>query len=403
MQKQHVLIVGGGMASLKFVEELNAATPGQFAMTIACDEPRAAYNRVLLSPLLAGDITADDIAMKPDSWFADAGCTIRVNTEVTAIDGAAKTATLNSGETIAFDHCVIATGSDPIRLPIPGATLPGVHMFRTTSDLDSMLAAARVGGSAVVIGGGLLGIEAAYGLKRAGARVTLVHLMDRLMERQLNAEAAEILRQALEAKGICVILNAQTEAIEGDTGATGVRLKGGRCVQASLVVMAIGIRPRVDLARTAGLAIKRGICVDDNLSTSAADIYAIGECCEHRGTVYGLVEPAYAHARSAALAIAGRPEPYDGTTLSTNLKVSGVPVFSAGEFDVADADNVVLRDATAPSYRRFVIKDSALIGTVMIGDTTDALWYRDLIRDQIPISNMRTMLAFGRAYAEAVS
>jgi nitrite reductase (NADH) large subunit len=401
MAKEKVLVIGGGMASLRFVEELHSAAPNQFEMTMTCDEPVAAYNRVLLSPLLAGEIEAEDIVMKPGTWFADIGCKVITNTAVASIDTSSRSATLASGDSIAYDHCILATGSLPIRLPVPGAGLDGVHVFRTTQDLTSLLTSAKSGCDIIVIGGGLLGIEAAYGLKRAGARVTLVHLMDRLMERQVDSEAAEILRQGLTAKGITVHLNAETKAIEGKTKVSALTLKDGRRLPADTVVMAIGIRPQTELAKTAGLAIKRGILVDDNMLTSADGVYAIGECCEHRGTVYGLVEPANAHARIAALDIAGKPEPYAGTTLSTNLKVSGVPVFSAGVFDAADAENIVLRDAHAKTYRRFLVKNDKLIGTVMIGDTTDALWYRDLIRDATLIGNNRSLLAFGRAYAEA--
>ncbi len=400
--REKIIVVGNGMAGLRVVEEIIAQAPGRFDVTVAGEEPDPAYNRVLLSPLLAGEIGVADVHMKPRDWYAAQGIALVTGAAVTALDAAAKRVTLADGETLDFDRCVLATGSEPIRLPVPGSELAGVEVFRALTDIARLSAAASAGDDVAVIGGGLLGIEAAYGLKRAGAKVTLVHLMDRLMERQLDRDAAALLKSALEANGITVLLNAATERIDGrDGNVSNLVLKDGRTVPATLVVMAAGIKPRAALGLSAGLACGRGIKVDDRMETSVAGIFAIGECAEHRGTVYGLVEPAYEHARVVAQVLAGKDAAYGGTVLATNLKVSGVPVFSAGDFEGAGAEHIVWRDDANSSYRKFVVRDNRLSGVVMIGDTADALWYRDLIRAATPVAPFRAMLAFGRAYAEA--
>jgi nitrite reductase (NADH) large subunit len=401
MHKPKLLVIGNGMAGLRFLEEIAALAPGRFDITIVGEETEPAYNRVLLSPLLAGEIDAADVAMKPRTWYAANGIALITSARVASIDTTAKTATLADCRTFAFDRLVFATGSSPIRLPIAGSDMPGVEVFRSLSDIGRFLPVAQRGGAAVVIGGGLLGIEAAYGLKRAGAKVTLIHLMDRLMERQLDATSAEILKRALEAKGIDVHLMAETERIAGSSAVEMLVRRDGTEIPASLVIMAAGIRPNSALAAEAKIATKRGIIVDDQMQTNLPGIYAIGECAEHRGLVYGLVEPAYEHARVAAQAICGHEPSYAGTVLATNLKVSGVPVFSAGDFEGAGRENIIWNDGPGGSYRKFVIDDNRLTGVVMIGDTTDALWYRDLIRSGKSVAPFRSTLAFGRAYAEA--
>ncbi len=399
--REKLVVIGNGMAGLRCLEEITALTPGRFEITVVGEEAEPAYNRVLLSPLLAGEIAVGDVGMKPRDWYGAHGITLITGQSVAALEPAAQRAALSSGRTLNFDACVLATGSDPIRLAVPGANLPGVEVFRTLGDIDRLVAPARRGAPVVVIGGGLLGIEAAYGLKRAGARVTLVHLMDRLMERQLDHAAAGLLKSALEAKGIEVILSAETARIDGDVSVEHLVLKDGRVLPAYLVVIAVGIKSRSGLASSAGIACGRGITVDDRMQTSAPGVFAIGECAEHRGTVYGLVEPAYEHARVAASVLAGKDAMYDGTVLATNLKVSGVPVFSAGDFEGAGAEHIVWRDDASCSYRKFVVRGNRLAGVVLIGDTMDALWYRDLVRSGDPITPFRSTLAFGRAYAEA--
>ena len=376
-----LVIIGNGMAAARLCEELSQRALGRYAIAVIGEEPQLAYNRILLSSVLAGDVPASDIALKPASWWRDRGVTLRYGAAATAVDVAARTVTLSDGKALLFAKLVFATGSRPIRLPVAGADLRGVLTFRDMSDVASISRAACRDARVVVVGGGLLGIEAAYGLAKAGARVTLVHLMDRLMERQLDARAAAMLRRALEAKGIEVLLDVATTRFIGDGCVTAVEFKDGRTIPAEMVVVAVGIKPNVELAAAAGLATNRGIIVDDRLLTSEAGIFAIGECAEHRGICYGLVEPAHEQARVLAESLAGRDGRYGGSVNATNLKVSGVHVFSAGDFlGAAGTEQVVLADPGLGTYRKLVIAKSCLVGSVLYGDTADALWYLDLIR-----------------------
>ena len=401
-QAERLVVIGSGMAGLKLVEELNAAAPGRFAITMIGAEPQAAYNRVLLSSMLAGEASASDIALRETGWYAAEGVSLVTGVTARAIDPAARTVSLADGRSLGFDRLVLATGADPIRLPLPGVELEGVVTFRTTADVARMSVAASAPGShAVVIGGGLLGIEAAYGLARAGSAVTLVHVMDRLMERQLDAEGAAMLATALEAKGIRLRLATQTKAIHGAGRVEAIEFGSGEILPCSLVVMAVGVRPAASLAAAAGIATGRGILVDDQMQTSALGIYALGDCAEHRKVCYGLVEPAYAQARVLTHVLCGAPASYTGSVLATNLKVSGVPVFSAGDFEGEGAETVIVRDQGAPSYRKLVLRDGRLVGAVLVGDTSDALWYADLITAGRTVTGFRRDLAFGRAYAEA--
>ena len=399
--RQRLLVIGNGMAGLKFLEEITALAPGSFEITAVGEEPEAAYNRVLLSPLLAGEIVASDLHMKPRQWYGDHNIALHTGSPVVSLDTSLKSATLANGEVLAFDTCVFATGSEPIRLAVPGGDLKGVEVFRTLSDISRLASAGNSSQPVVVIGGGLLGIEAAYGLRRAGAQVTLIHIMDRLMERQLDTEAAARVKAAVEAKGIAVHLGAETAGIVGAGSVEKIVLKNGREIPACLVVMSVGIKPKTSLAMLAKLNCRCGIVVDNRMETSAPGIYAIGECAEHNSAVYGLVEPAYEQARVAARALARLDANYNGTVLATNLKVSGVPVFSAGDFEGAGAEHIIWRDGAYGHYRKFVVRNNQLAGVVLAGDTTDALWYRDLIRSGAPIGAFRSTLAFGPAYAEA--
>ncbi|MBN8938266.1 MAG: NAD(P)/FAD-dependent oxidoreductase [Rhizobiales bacterium] len=397
-----LVVIGNGMASARFVEELGKQALGRYSVLVIGAEPTLAYNRVLLSSLLAGEVEAGDIQLKSRAWWQSQGVTLVYGRRAQAIDPAAKTVTLENGAHIPFAKLVLATGSLPIRLPKPGMDLPGVLTFRDHDDVAAMLSATGPAVRAVVIGGGLLGIEAAYGLARTGTHVTLIHLMDRLMERQLDAEAAGLLKRALEQRGIKVLLGADTAAIEGDGCVEAVRLADGRVLAADMVVSAVGIRPNADLARAAGLALGRGVVVDDRMATSHPDIHAIGECAEHRGTCYGLVEPAYEQGQVLARHLAGRAAVYAGTVLATNLKVSGVPVFSAGDFiGAAGTESVVWRDPGLGTYRKLVLKDDVLVGAVLFGETGDGLWYLDLIRRGERLGRLREAVVFGRALAEA--
>ena len=396
-----LVIVGNGMAATRLVEELTTRAQGKYAIAVVGDEPSLAYNRVLLSSVLAREVAAEDIELKPSGWWKDRGVTLVYGRRAVEIDTRQRFVRLRGGAKLGYGKLVIATGSEAVRLPLPGADLPGVVTFRDKSDVATLLDRARPGARAVVIGGGLLGLEAAYGLMKAGMHVSLVHLMDRLMERQLDPRAGELLKQAIEARGIEVVLHAESEAIQGRRKVAGLRLKDGRNIAADLVVMAVGIRPSVQLARGAGLDVGRGIVVGDDLATSAPDVYALGECAEHRGVCYGLVEPAYEQAGVLARNLAGEDARYTGSLLSTNLKVSGVSVFSAGEFlGGENMEPVVLSDPGRKTYRKLVIGGGSLKGAVLIGDTSDALWYLDLIRSGRPVSALRDGLVFGRAFAE---
>jgi nitrite reductase (NADH) large subunit len=396
-----LVIIGNGMAAARFADELSKRALGRYAIAVVGEEPRLAYNRVLLSSVLAGEVASSDIELKPQRWWEDRGITLRYGCRANAIDTTARTITLADGNALPFSKLVLATGSLPIKPPIPGMSLPGVITFRDINDIWTMWHRAGTGDRVVVIGGGLLGLEAAYGLAKAGARVTVLHLMDRLMERQLDPAAAAMLKSAVEAKGIEVILNADTAEISGHGIVDGVVLKDGRRIEANAVVVAIGIRPSVDLARNAGLNVNRGIVVDDAMETSIAGIHAIGECAEHRGLVYGLVEPAYEQARVLADGLTGGSARYSGSVLATNLKVSGVNVFSAGDFIGAPGtEEIILSDPGVGTYKKFVIAEGHLVGAVLFGDTADGLWYLDLIRSGEPIEPFRDDLAFGRALVE---
>lgn len=399
-RRERLLVAGGGMAALKLVEELVEHCPGRFDIVMAAKEAHAPYNRVLLSSLLAGDAQRADLELRPAAWFIEKGVQFLGGVEATAVRPARQEVVLSTGARVGYDRLVLATGSKAIRLPVPGHMLPGVITFRDLEDVDAMQQPGA-GARAVVIGGGLLGIEAAYGLARHGLAVTLMHIVPRLMERQLDARAAVLLKVAVESKGIEIVLEARTAAIEGNGKAERVVLKDGRVVPADLVVMAAGIRPVTALAESSGVEIGRGIKVDDKLETNWPGVYAIGECAEHRGICYGIVEPVYEQAKALARYLAGRPARYEGSLTAASLKVSGVPVYSMGDFEGEGAETILLEDEGGGTYRKLVIRDNRLTGVVLFGDTADAFWYRDLILLATPLTKIRALLAFGRAHAEA--
>ncbi|MDQ0468108.1 NAD(P)/FAD-dependent oxidoreductase [Labrys wisconsinensis] len=399
---ENLLIVGNGMASVRLCEELAARAPGRFAVTVVGAEPLPGYNRVLLSALLAGEVGEADIALCDTAWYAAQGIRLITGRRVEALDLPGRAATLSDGGGIGFDRLVLATGSTPIRLAVPGMDLPGVMTFRDLADLPALGAAARSGGRVAVIGGGLLGIEAAHALAKGGADVTLVHVTDRLMDRQLDVSAAAFLRRAVERKGIRLRLSAQTAAVDGAGRAEALVLADGERLPTDLVVVAVGVRPNVALAAAAGLPVGRGILVDDGLTTSLPFVHAVGECAEHRGMVYGLVEPAYDQVGVLARRLAGEAEAlYGGTALSTNLKVSGVPVFSAGDVQgEAGTDAILLEDRGLGLFRKLVLRGDRLVGAVLVGEADDALWYRDLIRRGDDVAAIRDDLIFGRAFCD---
>lgn len=398
--KPHLIVIGNGMAGCRAVEEILARDAGKYRITIFGAEPRVNYNRIMLSPLLAGDKSFEDIVINDHAWYSDNGIDLVADDPIVAIDRAQRTVTARSGRVEQYDKLLLATGSDPFIIPVPGHDLQGVVTFRDMDDVGAMLRAASAGGDAVVIGGGLLGLEAAHGLCLRGMKVTVLHLMPTLMERQLDEAAGWLLKEELERRGQTILTGADTAQIIGQGKVEGVRLKDGREIPASLVVMAVGIRPNVKLARDAGLAIGRGIHVDDHLVTSDADILAVGECVEHQGQVYGLVAPLWEMCRSLADGLVATPNGYGGSVTSTKLKVSGIDVFSAGDFSGGEGcEDIVMRDAARGIYKRVVVKDDRLIGAVLYGDTQDGNWYFDLLKRQEDVASIRDALIFGQAFA----
>ncbi len=398
--REHLVVIGNGMAGCRAVEELIARDPTRYRVTIFGAEPHVNYNRIMLSPVLAGEKTFEQIVINDHAWYATNTIELVTSDRVQAIDRAAKTVTARSGLTVSYDRLLIATGSDPFIIPVPGKDLPGVISFRDMADVDHMLEAAGKGGAAVVIGGGLLGLEAAHGLTLRGMKVTVIHLMPTLMERQLDEAAGWLLKSALESRGQVILTEANTAEIVGDTHVEGVLLKDGTLIPASLVVMAVGIRPSVALARDAGLEIGRGIKVDDHMVTSDPSIFAVGECVEHDGNVYGLVAPLWDMCRALADGLVGQHSGYRGSVTSTKLKVAGLDVFSAGDFSGgAGAEDIVLRDASRGIYKRVVVKDDRIVGAVLYGDTTDGGWYFDLLKRAEDIAPIRDMLIFGQSFA----
>ena len=395
-----LVIVGNGMAAARLVDELARTALGRYAIAVIGEEPRLAYNRVLLSSVLAGETASHEIELRPADWWRDRGVTLKYGCAVTEIDVGRRELKIANDESVEFSKLVLATGSMPLRLNVPGADLLGVHTFRDSRDVDLLLTLAAAKKRVVVVGGGLLGLEAAYGLAKAGAPVTLIHLMDRLMERQLDAPAAALLKSLVERKGITVLLNANTTRILGERRVEGVELADGKRIDADAVIFAAGIRPNIALASDAAIPVRRGIIVDDQLQTGANGIFALGECAEHRGVCYGLVEPAYEQARVLAQHLAGRTAAYSGSVVATNLKVSGVSVFSAGDFLGGDGtESIVLSDVGRGTYKKLVISEGRLAGAVLVGDVADALWYLELIRGREKVARIRKDMMFGRPAA----
>jgi nitrite reductase (NADH) large subunit len=398
---ERLVVIGNGMAGCRAVEEVLARDPGRYAVTIFGAEPRVNYNRIMLSPVLAGEKAFEDIVINGPEWYVENGITLVSGDPVVAIDRATQTVVAKSGRVEPYDRLLIATGSDPFIIPVPGHDLPGVVTFRDLDDVDRMLAAAEKGGSAVVIGGGLLGLEAAHGLALRGMAVTVVHLMPTLMERQLDEAAGYLLKTELERRGQTIVTGGDTAEIVGADGhVAGVRLKDGREFPADIVVMAVGIRPATGLAKAAGLDVERGILVDDHMVTSDPAIMAVGECVQHRGQCYGLVAPLWDMCRALADAATGAPSGFAGAVTSTKLKVSGIDLFSAGDFSGGDgAEDIVLRDAARGVYKRVILRDNRIVGAVLYGDTADGSWYFDLLKKGEDVSAIREALIFGQTFA----
>lgn len=399
--KRKLVVVGAGMASGRMLDQLLTASQDSYDVTLFGAEPRGNYNRIMLSPVLAGEAAPDEIVTHASAWYAAHNVACRFGETVTKIDRAAKSVHSRNGET-PYDKLVLATGSAPFIIPIAGKELHGVFSFRDLDDVNAMLAVAeRPGTQAVVLGGGLLGLEAAAGLKARGMRVVVLHLMGHLMERQLDPAAGLLLQKELEGRGVEIHCRAQTKAILGHKRVEAVLLDDGTIYPADLVVMAAGIRPETRIATDAGLQVERGIVVDDQMRTSDRDVLAVGECVEHRGIGYGLVDPIYDMAAVAAKTLLGEVAAFRPVELGTNLKVTGVSVFSVGDFlGAAGTESVTLNDPGLKTYKKLVIKDGRLTGAVLFGDTADGPWYLELIRSGASIEAIRGDLMFGRALAE---
>ena len=406
MKKSKLVMVGNGMAGVRTLEELLKIAPDLYDITVFGAEPHPNYNRILLSPVLAGEQTLEQIVLNDWSWYEDHHITLHAGYTVTQVDRTRRMvhATNAAGETlsVAYDRLIMATGSNPFMLPIPGKDLQGVLAYRDIADTQAMIDAAAHYKHAVVIGGGLLGLEAANGLCKRGMQVAVVHASEWLMERQLDDVAGKMLQKALQERGMQFLMKAQTqELLADDAGRVrAVRFKDGSEVSADLVVMAVGIRPNVALAQNMRLHVNRGIVVNDTMQTTTdARIYAVGECAEHRGVAYGLVAPLFEQGKVAANHLAefgiGR---YQGSLTSTKLKVTGIDLFSAGDFmGGAGTEEIVMSDPGAGLYKKLVLKDDKLVGACLYGNTVDGSWYFKLLRDGRPVSDLRDKLMFGES------
>lgn len=397
--KKKLVVIGGGMASGRVLEHLFDAVHDAYDVTLFNAEPRGNYNRIMLSPVLSGEKTFQEIVTHDDDWYAENNVTCRFGEHVIEIDRERKTVIGQNGE-VAYDKLLIATGSAPFIIPVSGKDLPGVITYRDLDDTNAMIdAAAMSGRKAVVIGGGLLGLEAAAGLAARGMQVTVLHLMGHLLDRQLDEAAGYLLRRALEDKGITIKCRASTAAILGEDKVEAVLLEDKEVIPADLVVMAVGIRPETRLATDAALDVERGITVSDSMITSDPDVLSVGECVEHKGQLFGLVAPLYDQAKIVAKSLLGEEAVFTPKEVSTKLKVTGCDLFSAGDFaEGENREDIVFRDPTRGVYRRLVIENDKLIGAVFYGDTSDSNWFLGLIKDGEDISEMRETLIFGPAF-----
>lgn len=396
--KQRLVMIGNGMAGVRTLEELLKLAPELYDITVFGNEPYGNYNRIMLSPLLAKEKDLPDIMLNDLDWYKDNQIHLHAGKQVVQIDRVHKRVIADDGTTAEYDRLLIASGSDPFLIPVPGADLPGVITFRDIADVNTMLAASREYKNAVVIGGGLLGLEAANGLMKHGMNVTVVHLLDSLMERQLDKPASTLLKSHLEQSGMHFAMEAQTAAIIGDERVSAVKFADGSEIPADLVVMAVGIRPSIALAQQSGIYCERGIIVNDTMQTFDPVVYSIGECVQHRGNCYGLVAPLFEQAKVCAnhLANIGTSR-YEGSVTSTKLKVTGIDLFSAGEYNESEGDEaMVLQDSASGTYKKIVIRDNKIKGAVLYGDTMDGSWYFSLMREGTSIADFRKTILFGQ-------
>lgn len=404
-EKKRIVVVGAGMAGGRVVEEIIKRDPNKFEISIIGGEPFSPYDRIQLSPLLSGDKDFGDIITHRYDWFEENHVQTHFGHWVQKINPNRKSVELHNGKQIPYDYLILTLGSDPFMLPLKGSDLPEVVGFRDLYDIEVMKRAAEKGGNAVVIGGGLLGLEAAYGLSKRGMKATVVHLVDTLMERQLDESAGRLLEIALKDRGVEAVLNAQSQEIIGETHVEGLKLKDGRILPADIVVMAVGIKPHVEPAKSSGLLVNRGIVVDDQMRTSDPNIFAIGECAEHNGVCVGLVAPIWDMCRIVAEHLTSEKETnYVPASLATRLKVSGVDLYSAGDFSGGEGtEDIIYRDPAHSIYKRLVVKNDKLIGAVLFGEAADGGWYFDLIKKGENIADIRSTLIFGQAITQAMA
>jgi nitrite reductase (NADH) large subunit len=402
MRRASLVMIGNGMAGCRTLEDLLKLAPDLYQITVFGSEPHPNYNRILLSPVLAGEMRVQDIVLNDIEWYRSNGITLHTGKRIRCIDRRSRKVVADDGTEANYDRLLLATGSNPFILPVPGKDLPGVITYRDIADTQAMIDASGRFHHAVVIGAGLLGLEAANGLAARGMDVTVVHLMPWIMERQLDRVAAGMLQKSLESKGLSFLLEHQTQAlVAGESGRVcAVRFKDGATIPADLVVMAAGIRPNIELAKEAGLHCARGVVVSDTMQTYDPRIYAVGECAEHRGTAYGLVAPLFEQAKVCATHLAnfgiGR---YSGSVVSTKLKVTGIDVFSAGNFTGGDeTEEITLHDPHGGVYKKLVLQADRIVGAVLYGDTVDSSWYLQLMRDGQGVDEIRDHLLFGQSH-----
>ncbi len=409
--KLKLVVIGNGMASIRTLEELLQAAPDAYQITVIGREPFGSYNRIMLSPMLAGETTQEEIMIHDRPWYEEQGIKLLAGDEYEAIhiDRSGKKVQLRNGDKVDYDRILIATGADPVRLPVPGNDAEGVLCFRGIRDVEAMLQRSEDGHHAVVVGAGLLGLEAASGLSKRGMKVTVIHRARYPLNRQLDREAAQLLQQELESRGIEFRLGVNTHSILTKTDDNGVhqavslKLDSGETLPAEMVVMATGIRPNIELAHNSGIECNQGILVNDCLQSFDPAIYAVGECVEHRAVTFGLVEPLFEQARVCANHLASHGvASYTYLKPATRLKVSGISLYSMGDYDLSpekdgeDIELITLRDPAANIYKKLVVKSNQLVGAVLYGDTVDGPWYHELMRDEQDISHFREGLIFGR-------
>jgi len=402
--KEKLVLIGNGMAGMRTVDELLKLAPNKYDITVFGAEPHGNYNRIMLSPVLAGDKTIDEITINDLQWYKDNKITLYTSSTVTHIDRINRRVVANDGTEVSYDRLVLAMGSNPLMIPIPGRDLEGVISFRDINDVNIMIETAKTHKKAVVIGGGLLGLEAANGLMMQGMDVTVVHLSEYLMGQQLDPLAASFMRKELEQGGFKFLMSHDTEALLGNERVEKVRFKDGSEIEADLVVMAIGVRPNISLAQESGIQCDRGILVNDTLQTFTPTIYAVGECVQHRKQTFGLVAPLFEQAKVCANHLAEMGIAiYMSTATATKLKVTGINLYSAGDI-IGDeyTQELIYKDPGRHSYKKLVLKDNKIIGIVLYGDTLDGNWYFSMLMDEIDISNIRDTIIFGQQHVIAL-